>query len=98
MATYAYLAGIISLVVGVVGCSAGFILYKKTKEKSTFLIALGYLIGISSALIFYGVNAFNFDPKKIEIILLFSYLSGPITVTGLLVYAIKLKNEKISNK
>ncbi len=92
MATYAYLAVILQLAVSIVGITAGFILYNKTKAKSTLLISLGYILVIFPILIGYGLNAFNYDQKKIELIFFIAWFSGPITVAGLLIYAIKLKN------
>ena len=89
---FLYSVGILFSVIGII---ASYILHRKVRESSTLVILIGYLLSVIPSATFLLANALNAPKAFLETTTFIAFLSGPLIITGFLVYAIKLKKIKI---
>ena len=89
---FLYSIGILFSIIGII---ASYILHRKVKKSSTLVILIGYLLSVIPSATFLLANALNASKIFLETTTFISYLSGPLIITGFLVYAIKLKKNEI---
>ena len=83
---------VFSIIFGIIAIIASYILHKKTRALSTLAILVGYLLGVVPGIIWVALFAFDAPKKLLEIVTLIPYISSPLITMGLLIYAVKLKN------
>ena len=81
----------VSALFAIISAIAGYILHKKTKTLSTLIIFIGFLLGLASSIVFVASLGFGGLQKYVSIITMISFMAGPLTSIGLLMYAVKLK-------
>lgn len=81
-----------SIIFGIIAIIASYILHKKTKALSTLVILIGYLLGVVPGFIWLALFVFNGPKIYMEIATIIAYISSPLITIGLLIYAVKLRN------
>ena len=89
---FLYSIGILFSVVGII---ASYILHRKVRKLSTLVILIGYLLSVIPSATFLLANALNAPKEFLEATTFITFLSGPLIISGFLVYAIKLKKIEI---
>ena len=84
---------VISILFGIIAIIASYILHKKTKAISTLIILIGYVLAVVPLIGWLALYAFDSPKMLMEILTLIASIASPLTIIGLLFYAINIKSK-----